>query len=368
MFQYYNPVKILFGENVSARLPEIVKEGNYRRIILFSRQRDKLPASVREILSEIDGRIVLTVDNITPEPTTEDIDNAAEKIGRQDFDAVVALGGGSVLDTAKATMAVSCNHCTAEDLVLGRKEFINARPLIAIPTTSGTGSEVTRAAALTYRGKKQPIFDNSLFARVALVDPVLTHSCPPRITASCGFDVLCHATESLMNKNANPLSVELALSAIRLCLDNLEMCFRNGGDARARSGMSEASLKAGLAISVSGCSAAHACSYMLSTHYRVPHGEACGYTLDKLIRLCLQQDDRFRLYARRLGFDDGESFADTVAALRERLGLLSSLEKLGVTEEGRRALAKAGAESKILQNHYFPLTEKDVDLLFEDYR
>lgn len=366
MWNYNSPHKILFGEGVVSKLPTLLEEAGYERVVLFSRNPARLSETARRAVEAAGERIVERIEGIAPEPDTRDIAATAEKLRNIPFDAAVAIGGGSVIDTAKAVSAVCANGCGIEDLAEGRTGFHAAIPLIAVPTTSGTGSEVTRAAALTHNGNKQPIFDDTLYPAISLIDPELTYSCPASVTASCGLDVLSHAAESLMHRQANPVSESLAKEAIRRCFAGLERCCADPGDREARRFMSEASMLAGMAIAASGCTASHACSYLLSSQYRIPHGEACAFTLDKLIRLCLRHDGRFHAVASELGMADGWALADRVENLKAAVGLRKTLTEMGIPKEDRERLIEAGYASKVLKNHYFEITKADVETLFEE--
>lgn len=365
MWSYQNPVKIYFGEGSIGLLDEILRDRGYGRVVLFSRKLSRLSPSAQRAIQAAMPRVVKVFDEISPEPTTADIARAVEKLDALVFDAVVAIGGGSVIDTAKAAAAFHANRCDIDEYMEHGGMLSASLPIIAIPTTSGTGSEVTRAAALTHKGKKQPIFDDSIFPTVSVVDPVLTYSCPPSVTASCGFDVLSHACESLMHKKASPMSEMLAKDAIRLCVQSLEQCCTEPGDCRARRGMSEASLKAGLAIAASGCTAAHACSYKISTDFRIPHGEACAFTLDKLISLCAEHDDRFDHIAAEIGFRDARAFAKWIAETKHKLHLRTNLQEIGADEADKDRLIEAGLSSAVARNHYFEMNKADIARLFE---
>lgn len=364
MWKYNNSVRLYFGEGAVLNLKGILNEGGFEKVVLFSRKISKLSETARQALGSSMDKIIKVIDDINPEPTTSDISRFALSLKGLEFDAVIAMGGGSVIDSAKATMAVHANKCSIDDFMEKKATFSSAVPLIAIPTTSGTGSEVTRAAALTWNGKKQPIFDDTLYPSISIIDPELTYSCPPSVTATCGLDVLSHACESLMHKAANPISESLAKDAIRLCIKSLEVCYLEPSNKAARRDMCEASMKAGMAIAACGCSASHACSYMLSTDFGVSHGEACAFTLDKLITLCAIHDTRFDDIAIELGFDCADGFTKWVKELKQKLNAHSTLKDIGASEEDRARLIEAGYSSVVLKNHYFELTKENIETLF----
>lgn len=338
----------------------MVRKSGCKKILLFSRKLERLDAGVRDVLHSLREQTAYVVDDIRPEPDLTELNKIIEHISGRSFDLVVAVGGGSVIDSAKAVMAGYANHADMKDLFQHASEFKNRLPLIAIPTTSGTGSEVTRAAALTCQGVKQPVFSDILYPSTAIIDPELTRSCPPMLTASCGFDVLAHAVESLMHRNANPISESLAKDAVRLCVKFFRQVYDCPYDAEARTAMSEASVKAGMAIASSGCSAAHAFSYRLSSDYGIPHGEACAFLLDGLVSLCTEYDGRMDSIAMEIGFDNGIAFSKWILELKRHMHIRNSMGEFGVAQGEEADLVSACVDSLILKNHYFPITEEMI--------
>lgn len=357
MWNYYSPVKIVFGPGAVKELPSVLHKAGYKKILLFSRKFHRLDKDVQKVLESIKDQTAYVVDCIRPEPNTIELNKIINTIYEQNFDVVVAIGGGSIIDSAKAVMAGYANHSRVEELMNHTTKFSHALPLIAVPTTSGTGSEVTRAAAITHNGNKQPIFDDTLYPSIAIVDPVLTRGCPPALTASCGFDVLSHAVESLMHRNSNPMSESFAKDALKLCVKFFRQAYDQPDNIEARTAMSMASMKAGLAIASSGCTAAHAFSYLLSSDYGIPHGEACAFSLDKLVRICVEHDERLDLIASEIGFKHGLAFSAWLFDLKKYMRVRNSMQELGVPcgEIGR--LVHACANSPVLKNHYFPITQ-----------
>lgn len=183
------------------------------------------------------------------------------------------------MDCAKAAAAAAAMDCTGLELLRGRP-VTDALPLIAVPTTAGTGSEVGWGAVLSDHAAnaKIAIFGSPMFPRLALVDPVLTYTVPPAVTASTGLDVIAHSLDAMCSVRANPVSDGLAVRAAKLAFENLEAAFRDGSDAVARERMAMASTIAGYAFSNTGTTGSHACSYLLTAKYHIPHGEACALT------------------------------------------------------------------------------------------
>lgn len=242
-------------------------------------------------------------------------------------------------------------------------------PLIAVPTTSGTGSEVTGVAVLTDKDKKlkAPIgVAKALYARIALIDYELTYSVPARITAGTGIDVLSHAVEGYWSIGHQPVCDAMAVHAIKNVFGYLEKACTEPDNEEARCKMAEASVIAGLAFSLPKTTSSHACSFPLTQIYHIPHGEACGLTLDYFIRYNSKHDEDGRINAlvKTLGFSNGDEFADAVASLKETIGTRCDLKDLEITEEALDDLVKRSRHPNLLNN---PCEISD-EVLYDMYR
>lgn len=236
-------------------------------------------------------------------------------------------------------------------------------PVIALPTTSGTGSEVTCVSVLTDRrtGRKAPIVSDSFYPKKAVIDPELTLTLPPYITVYTGIDVLCHAVEGYWSKNHQPICDSLALSAIRLVFDYLPVAYNELLNKEAREKLSEASVIAGLAFSLPKTTASHACSFPLTSIYNIPHGEACGLTLDWFIRYN-SKDERVRKLSEALGYSDVNEFADAVYELKKVLGLRLGLNDLNLTDSQLKEIAGLSRNPNLYNNPVEVTDEALIDL------
>jgi alcohol dehydrogenase class IV len=253
------------------------------------------------------------------EPCADAIDRAAE-IGRETKAAVVAaIGGGSALDLAKLAAAAIPAGRSADAYALYAEPLpTGAPPVICIPTTAGTGCEVTRTSVLANReGRKVWAWGDALRPRLALLDPELTIGLPAPLTATTGLDALVHAIEAASARRCNPIAEAQALHAIHLIVDALEAAVGNPEDRAARSAMQVAACLAGLAIDGAGTGVAHALGHALGTLARVPHGRAVALSLRVALPWnAAAEPARFRLVAGAMGIEP--SVAD--AALPEALG------------------------------------------------
>ncbi|MCO7124323.1 iron-containing alcohol dehydrogenase family protein [Sporolactobacillus shoreicorticis] len=336
-FYYKQPVPIDFGFGKLSRLPDILDQMNVDRGLLISAPSMMRSGIASRVVEQSNGRIVGIFSAIQPNPTVLNTDTCAAMLREYQCTFAIALGGGSVMDCAKAACFVADTPYSAADFLSGERKIDHAGiPLIAVPTTSGTASEVTTASVLTdtERGVKALLASDYLYPVYALVDPDLTTTCPPQVTAASGFDVLAHSLEAYYGKKHQPLTDLAAERAARLVFDYLLTAYHEPGNKEARAKMSEASVTAGLAFGITQTAAAHACSYPLTQDYRIPHGDACAFTLPSFWRLNSSEGtevERLQAFSKRLGFKDSAALADRMDAMKKEMQLHTTLEEAGVT-------------------------------------
>lgn len=225
------------------------------------------------------------------EPTVELVDEVNSFATENNCDAVISLGGGSNIDVGKAVAATITNGTPVIDYLevvgKGKKIMKEPVPFIAIPTTAGTGSEVTKNSVIGSKtaGFKRSMRDDKMVATVAIIDPSLTISCSKKVTAFSGIDAMTHLIESYITFRATPISDGLALKGIELAGKYLQRAYKNGEDIEAREGMSVASLLGGMAFANSGLGAAHGVGMAVGIRYGLSHGEACGIALPHVVKL-----------------------------------------------------------------------------------
>ncbi|MEM3462679.1 MAG: iron-containing alcohol dehydrogenase [Candidatus Bathyarchaeia archaeon] len=304
------------------------------------------------------------------EPLMEDAEAIAAKAKASGCEAIIGIGGGSVLDLAKVASMAPANPGPMGGYLGKDKLAGKGLPLIAIPTTSGTGSEVSQAIVLSTRdGVKAAIWDHRVMPDVAIVDPTLTISMPPKVTASSGVDALSHSVEALMSKLANPITDCLAIESIRIVFRSLPRAFAQGDDLGARSDMSMAALMAGLAFSNSSLAAGHAIAYTYSHKYGMPHGAACGLALPYAMAYNMPViAEKLARAAGAVGeglgdpFEMGKRFVARTMELIRMVKLPLSLREVGAREEDIAAFAKDLLEkySRLLPNNPRRITQEDA--------
>ena len=324
-----------------------------------------------KIVETSEGVLTGIYSQISPNPEVVEVDACAEQIRESQIDFLVALGGGSALDCAKAAGSI----CFTEDSIRkyhGTGENMPQKhlPLIAIPTTAGTGSEVTCVAVLSDKelGKKGPIVSNGFYPSIALIDPELTYTLPPYMTASTGIDVLCHALEGFWSKGHQPVCDALALHACKIVFRYLKTVYNNPQDKEARAKMAEASVIAGLAFTLPKTTSSHACSFPLTNLLHIPHGEACGLTLDYFARINADaQNGRVHEFAKELGFKDMYDMADAIHQLKTDIGLRTNLKEFNLTDEQVADLVRISRHPN-LYNNPIDITDEMLNEMYQSMR
>jgi alcohol dehydrogenase class IV len=310
---------------------------------------------------------------VTPEPALELADTAARLAGEFQAELVIGIGGGSAMDIAKAAASLVTNGGRAGDYVGVDRVKAKSLPTIMIPTTAGTGSELSRTAVFINRQKKTKGGINSdyLYPDVALLDPELTITVPPKTTIYTGFDALIHAIESYVARGANPLSQMYALEAIALISENIRTAFYYGDDLAARSAMLRGSFLAGYSLANAGVGAVHGLSYPLGGEYGIPHGLANSLLLPAVMEFNLPAAlEKFGDIAIALGADvDGKSLneaaEDSVSAIRQIYQDVSFTERLRdfkVPESAFRPMAEQTLVGlkRVFDNNPRPVTPEDA--------
>ena len=312
------PPNIEVGGGVSERAGELARGIGLRRVLVVTDPVMVDSGVAGAIVDRLEdaGIATATFSDIHGEPTTDYVDAGLQALREHDADGVVAVGGGSPLDTGKAIAVMARNSGTIGDYI-GYGQIRQAGlPLVAVPTTAGTGSEVTRVTVITdtERDVKMMILDGHLLPRIALADYKLTLSCPPALTANVGVDSLTHAIESYVSKKANPVTDLLALRAASLIGRNLRRAQRDGGDEEAREALMLGATLAGAAFSNASVALVHGMSRPIGAHFHVPHGLSNAVLLPTVTRWSLDgARERYATIARAMGLA-GEGDSDHAAA------------------------------------------------------
>jgi alcohol dehydrogenase len=285
-WSHANPVRIRAGAGVLAELPGLLPAG---RILLVTSPGARRRGLLDGLLAALPDRLVIC-ERIAPNPDLDALDGLISEFISLGIAGVCAIGGGSVIDAAKAFAAclpLGCERPLDAVLRHGSASITARLPLIVCPTTAGTGSEVTPFATI-WDGRdkrKRSLSDPLLYPDLALLDPVPTLTLPPDETLYSALDAISHALESLWNRHRTPVSIAMAARSLAMMIEALPLALRDPSDLRGRSQVQQASTLAGLAISQTRTAIAHAISYPLTSQHGIPHGLACSFTLPAIIDL-----------------------------------------------------------------------------------
>jgi alcohol dehydrogenase len=347
-FSYYLPTKIVFGFGALSKLAEESGGLGEGKALVVTDPFMAKSGVVEKVRTALGGREVEVFDGVEPEPRIEVAQRVAERVRGGTFGLVVGVGGGSSMDMAKVAAAFATNEGDALGYVGNNLFKSKPLPSVMVPTTAGTGAELTVTSMVTVGGHKQWINSPLLLPSAAFVDPELTMSMPKSVTAATGMDALCHNAEAYLSASANPITDSAALKGISLIVANLERAFDDGADRKARESMSMGALLGGIALQgrmVYG----HSVGYTIATRFRLPHGVSCGIPLPYIIsNYAIACAPKMPALARAFGLEpEGRDAAELGVRVGERavgllrhLGIPASLKELGVKEADLGSLAE----------------------------
>jgi alcohol dehydrogenase class IV len=370
------PPRIVLGNGCAQDCVELLKQSRSRRVLLVS-STPVLPtiAPLLAALKEA-GLSIVHSPTVDVEPTIGMFEAALEVARSEKVEAVLGVGGGSAMDVAKLAAALARGQQSAQEvfginLLQGRELF-----LVCLPTTAGTGSEVSPNAILLDETEqlKKGVVSPHLVPDAAYIDPLLTLSVPPSVTAATGLDALTHCIEAYANKFAHPAVDLFALQGIRLIARHLLRAVRDGSDLGARGQLALGSFYGGLCLGPVNTAAVHALAYPLGGQFHIAHGVSNAVLLPQVIRFNLSAaPERYAEVALALGVEEAgteASMAERGAArltqLSRECGVPQHLSELAIPREAIPVMAKAAMEvTRLLKNNLRPLTEEDAIRIYE---
>ncbi|MBN2347298.1 MAG: iron-containing alcohol dehydrogenase [Bacteroidales bacterium] len=295
-FNFSGIPTIHFGPGKIFEIPEIIKMYGHTILLVTGSTSFASSYYASKLFSQLNNQgIIVFQTRIMKEPSPQDVDEAVSDFRGKNIDAVVAVGGGSVIDAGKAISAMIPSGEPVKDYLegIGKKHHSGIKvPFIAVPTTSGTGSETTKNAVISEvgpEGFKRSLRHDNFMPDIALVDPELALSCPPEITAASGMDTFTQLLESYLSTKSNPLTDALALEGIKRVKQSLTSVYLNGSDLEARSNMAYASMLSGITLTNAGLGVIHGFASSLGGLYDIPHGVVCGTLMGSVNRLMVNK-------------------------------------------------------------------------------
>jgi alcohol dehydrogenase len=376
-FRFKVPQNIEFGIGSLNKLPEILKESKSENVLLISDRGLEKLGVVKKVVDIIEkaGIKCTSYLDVIPNPTVDVVNEAAAKYEEVKATSIIALGGGSPMDVAKAVGVLANFGGKITDYEGNHKVPGPVVPIIAIPTTAGTGSEVTASAVITdeERNYKFSVFSYEILPKYAVLDPELIMTAPAHIAAACGVDALIHAMEAYISNNASPFSDSMAEKAMELIGKNIRRFVANRQDTEAASAMMIGSTFAGISFAWARLGNVHAMSHPVSAYFHVPHGVANSILLPTVFEYnALADNGRYEKIYKYICEGNGEvtnfkpeMLVEEIKKLNVVLGIPNSLSEVGVTEDMIPAMAEDAMKSGNIPANPRQTTLKDIVELYK---
>ena len=376
-FSFHLPTKIVFGQPAQEALPPELAALKAKTVLLVSDPGVAQLGFVSKIGAKLQqaGIGVVEFTAVTSNPTSDEVADGLTVARDNEVDALVALGGGSPIDVTKGIALLMANGGAYADYQWGGKAITRRSwPLIAVPTTAGTGSEVSKVAVVTDPANpfKKGVLSPLMFPHVAIVDPELTRGLPPGLTAATGIDAFIHALEAYVGKRANPFTDQLALAAMQTTWMHLPRVTADGNDMESRQQMMLVALWGGMAMDHAGLGLIHALSGPLTSHLHLHHGLANALILPHVVRFNLSTipTARRQILNELFGLDANANQETLVAALEQfvnALGLPASLSELDLPLDGIDwdVIAEETTRMVLIGNNPRPATQDDCRMLLD---
>lgn len=379
-FQFLMPGKVVYGENALENAKPLLRDFGKKALIVTDRFMVRFGnvKLVSDILDSLEIKYSI-YDNINSEPTDIMIDKGIEQYRKENCDFLIAIGGGSPIDAMKAIGAVATNGGEIDDYY-GKIINIPTPPMVAVPTTSGTGSEATQFTIITNTKQdiKMLLKGPVLMPTLAIDDPAFTLTAPPSVTAATGLDALCHAAEAYTSRKAQPLTNDLAISAVKRIFKNLPIVYKEPKNIQARAEMSLAALEAGVAFNNASVTVIHGMSRPIGALFHIPHGLSNAMLLNECFRFALDGAyDRFADLGRAIKAahrsDDDKTAAENFLKACEKICKICevpTLEKYGVEKEkffeAMDKMADDAIASGSPANTIKKITKKDIINIYKN--
>jgi alcohol dehydrogenase len=365
---FNNPVRIVYGLGSIKDLPSLTPLGKGLLVTSPSFNKRGFTEDIRRAFR---AKKLEIIDNVQPNPDILTVEACWKQYKDQKFQYVIGVGGGSVIDTAKTLsylLQIEDKSFSLKDHFINNTVLPDCEPLmmIAVPTTAGTGSEVTPFATIWdhKEQKKYSLVLKNLHPSIALLDPELTLTLPKEITIITGLDALAHALESVWNRHFNPISFLYAAKAIEIVLGTLPLLSQDLQNLKYRSKLLLGSLFGGLCISATRTALAHSMSYPITAALGVPHGLACGFVLPALLKYNMfEEDGRFKQLAFMIGYDCIEEVGKRMDRVYELIGINRLMKKYQMTEENLLNLAPKMLTPERSENNLRSVNFEDIQSL-----
>lgn len=359
---YKMPTTVYFGRNSVSTLLKILKQNKLSKTLFVVGKHTQKYKNIQSLISKY-GK---TYPKEIKKSDFMSLNLLADFIRKNKYDSIVAIGGGTIIDIAKAANVIAENVGKAEDYLVSKNKKIKKRGkfLIAVPTTSGTGSEVTPWSVI-WGNKKYSLQSDFMFPDFAIVDSSLTDSLPKNVTAESGIDAMCQSIESFWNVKHNSVSDKYALRSIKIVINDLEKSVNNP-DKKSRDNMALGSVLGGLAFSNTQTTICHSVSYPLTAHFGIVHGQATSITLPLFIEYILPvlNIKRRKKLLNSIGVNSISKASEKIRSLMKKINLKTKLSELGIKNKDIALIVKEGFDpSRAGNSPRIPTQEELHELL-----
>lgn len=337
-FQYYLPVNLIFGRGSVAKIGALAADYGKKALIVTGQNSTKKSGLLDRVIGYLKEAGIESVvfDKVKQNPLTTTAEEAASLAKEEGCDVVIGLGGGSIMDCAKATAFLAVNDGDINDYIFNRLKSDDALPILLVPTTCGTGSEGNGFAVLTNpeTGDKKSLRCNAIVAKASIVDSECMMTMPKGILASVGFDALCHCMEAYISKISQPLTDMMCEKGMELIGKSLVPLFEGEGDASDWDAVSFASTLGGMVINTAGVTVAHGMEHPASGLRDIVHGKGLAALTPTITEASIEGNpEKFAVISRCLGGTDENDCVEKIKELLEKLNLSVTLGELGIKEE-----------------------------------
>lgn len=336
-FDYSLPVNLVFGRGRVAQIGTLAQPYGKKALIVTGASSTKKSGLLDRVISYLKESVIesLVFDKVQQNPLTTTAEEGAALSRTEGCEIVIGLGGGSIMDCAKAIAFLSVNDGDINDYIFNRAHSDKSLPLILVPTTCGTGSEGNGFAVLTnpQNGDKKSLRSNAVIAKVSIIDSELMQTMPKSVLASVGFDALCHSMEAYVSKLAQPFTDMMSLHAIELIGKNLVKVYEGSEDPKAWDAIAFASTLGGMVINTAGVALPHGMEHPASGLKDIVHGRGLAALTPAIVEASISgAPEKYEKISQLLGGTDSKDCADTIRGLLDKLDLTTTLSAQGITE------------------------------------
>lgn len=372
-FQYHLPVNLIFGRGRITEIGTVSCTYGKKALVVTGKSSTKKSGLLDKVIFYLKeaGIESEVFDKVSQNPSTLTVMEGVALAKESGCDVIIGLGGGSIMDCAKAVAFMCCNDGEIHDYIFAKRTGTESLPLVLVPTTCGTGSEGNGFAVLTNteNGDKKSLRSNAIIAKASIIDSELMETMPKEVLASVGFDALCHSMEAFVSKISQPLSDLMCIEAIRLMSENLVPVYEGSTDESAWDAVTWASTMGGMVIHTAGVALPHGMEHPASGLRDIVHGRGLAALTPVITDAsCMGNKEKYAKISGLLGGNGASDCGDSIRKLLEKLNLLTNLSSQGILLEDISWMTKNcfKVSAVSIKNHPVSFSEDEISKLYEN--